>query len=225
MDQVDVYFLHSPDPETPLEETLAAIQELYAAGKFRRFGLSNFLPDQVQQAYDICKEKGYVLPSVYQGNYNPVARRIEADLFPLLRKLNMSFFAYSPLAGGFLTKKHEDITNGVSGGRFDKDSRIGQMYHKLYNKPTLLAALEKWEDIAKDAGVSQAELAYRWVAFNSALKREHGDGIILGASRPSQLENTLEGLEKGPLDGEVVKRIEGVWDTVKDEAPLDNFNY
>ena len=220
VDQVDVYFLHSPDADTPLTETLAAVQEVYLAGKFKRFGLSNFLPDQVQEVYDICKKEDYILPTVYQGNYNPVARKAESALLPLLRKLGMSFFAYSPLAGGFLTKKASQISEGVKGGRFDKDTRIGQMYHNLYNKPSLLKALDHWEKIAKEAGVSQAQLAYRWVTYHSALSQEKGDGIIVGASRPSQLEETLKGLDEGPLSDDTVKEIEGVWDTVKDEVRL-----
>lgn len=224
-EQVDTYFLHSPDAETPLEETLSAINELYQAGKFKRFGLSNFLPEQVQEAYDVAKAKGWVLPTVYQGNYNPVARRIEADLFPVLRKLGIAFFAYSPLAGGFLTKTAEDVHNGAKGGRFDKESRIGQMYQKLYNKPSLLEALEKWERISDKSGISKAALAYRWVTYNSYLKKEHGDGIILGASRPHQLLTTLQALNEGPLPESVEKEIDEIWNTVKDEAPLDNFNY
>lgn len=217
-EQVDVLFLHSPDAETPLTETLAAVQEVYDAGKFKRFGLSNFLPEQVQEAHDICKSKGYVLPSVYQGNYNPASRRVEKTLFPLLRKLKMCFFAYSPLAGGFLTKTKEAVSAGITGGRFDKESRIGQMYHGLYSKPSLLSALERWEAIAKDAGVSRAALAYRWVTYHSALNKEAGDGIILGASRPSQLEETLLSIEEGPLPEATAKAIEEWWDLVKDEV-------
>jgi len=225
VDQVDVLFLHSPDSETPIEETLGAIQELYVAGKFKRFGLSNFKPEGVQEAYDVAKSKGYVLPTVYQGNYNPVSRAIEADLFPLLKKLNIAFFAYSPLAGGFLTKNANDITNGVKGGRFDKDSFIGQMYHKLYNRPSLVAALEKWENIANEAGISKAALAYRWMAYHSALKPKDGDALIVGASRPSQLDETLKNIEDGPLDDKIAKGVADIWEGVKDEAPLDNYHY
>lgn len=102
--QVDIYYIHAPDKDTPLEETLKGIQQLYEQGAFKRFGLSNYSPSDVQKAYDICKQNGYVLPTVFQGNYNPVARRQETELFPTLRKLNIAFYAYSPLAGGFLTK-------------------------------------------------------------------------------------------------------------------------
>lgn len=80
----------------------------------------------------------------------------------------MSFYAYSPIAGGFLTKSKEDIESGK--GRFDTSSPIGQMYKGMYGKASLLEALGQWESIAKDEGISRAELAYRWVAYNSPLK-------------------------------------------------------
>ena len=224
VDSVDILFLHSPDTETPLEETLSAVNELYLAGKFKRFGISNFLPEQVEQVISIATENKWILPSVYQGNYNPVARRTEDTLFPLLRKHGLSFFAYSPLSGGFLTKDANVIREGVPGGRFDKDDNIGKIYHTLYSRPKLLAALEKWDSVAKAAGVTRAALSYRWVAYHSALKRDLGDGMIVGASRPAQLEETLKAVEDGPLPETAVEAIEEIWEEVKDEAPLDNFN-
>lgn len=89
VDQVDIWYLHAPDNNTPVEETLEAVNEVYKKGWFKRFGLSNFFAKDVQKIYDICKEKGYPLPTVYQGNYSPVARKQESVLFPTLRKLNM----------------------------------------------------------------------------------------------------------------------------------------
>jgi len=221
VESVETYFLHFPSTTTPLEETLDAIQSLYKQGVFKKFGLSNFQPEQVQKVHDYASSKGYVLPTVYQGNYNPVARVIEQDLIPLLRKLKIPFYCYSPLAGGFLVRSAEGLKNGT--GRFDPNTRLGKTYHDLYNRPRLVEALSAWEEIAKEAGISKAELAYRWVNFNSALSPKYGDAIIVGASRPSQLEETLSGLEKGPLSAEIVKKIDKIWEAVKDEAPRDNF--
>ena len=167
--------------------------------------------------------KGYVLPSVYQGNYNPVSRLNEAELFPLLRKLKMSFYAYSPLAGGFLVKTPEFLAAGNQ-GRWDKSASYGELYHKLYNKPSMLQALNQWEAISKESGIDKAALAYRWVTFNSHLTTKFGDGIIIGAGRLSQLEETLKWLEDGPLDSKATQQIDKVWDAVKHEAPFDNYS-
>lgn len=156
------------------------------------------------------------------GNYNPVARKQEEELFPLLRKLGMSFYAYSPIAGGFLTKTKQDIEDGK--GRFDKSSPLGALYHGLYAKPSMLEALSEWEEVAKEEGVPRAELAYRWVTYHSPLSAEHGDAIIVGASNFEQLKQTLASCNKGPLSEKAVKKIDEVWKKIEHEAPLDNYN-
>ncbi|KAF9885261.1 hypothetical protein FE257_013059 [Aspergillus nanangensis] len=195
---------------------------LYQAGKFRRFGLSNFLPEEVENVISLAK-KNYILPSVYQGNYNAVGRISETELFPILRRHNISFYAYSPVAGGFLTKKVEHLVAGTGGGRFDVKNPAGTMYNSLYNKPSMLEGLKLWEQIAEEAGIPKAELAYRWVVYHSALKEELGDKVVFGARGNEQLRQTLAAVKNGPLSPEIAQRIEEVW-TVKHEAPLDNFN-
>ncbi|PNS18515.1 hypothetical protein CAC42_5054 [Sphaceloma murrayae] len=220
--QVDVFYIHAPDHSVPLEDTLAGVNEVFKAGKFKRFGLSNYKAEDVEKVYNLAKERGYPLPEVYQGNYSAVARRQDKELFPVLRKLGIAFYAYSPIAGGFLTKTPEDIEKGT--GRFDKNSPIGSIYHNMYAKPAYIECLKQWASIAEDAGIPKAELAYRWVRFNSALKPEYGDAIILGARDIAQGKQTLEGLTKGPLSEDICKKIDQVWETIKHEAPLDNYH-
>ena len=96
--------------------------------------MSNYTTEEVEQIVKICKERNYVLPSVYQGNYNAITRKNEDTLFPLLRKENISFYAYSPAAGGFFTQKANE--KPTPGTRFDPNYVIGQMYSGLYNKPS-----------------------------------------------------------------------------------------
>lgn len=218
--QFDILYLHSPDKDIPIEETLEGINEVYKKGTFKRFGLSNFSAEEVQEAYDVAKSRGFVLPSVYQGNYNPVARHLETQLFPTLRKLGFAFYAYSPLAGGFLTKTIQSLDEGA--GRFN-DQAIGGMYNRLYNKPSLREALDEWNNIAEQEQITKAELAYRWVAYNSALKVGEGDGVIFGASSIEQVKQTAVSLQKGGLSENAAKRIEAIWKKVEKEAPIDNF--
>ena len=96
------------------------MQGLYIAGKFKRFGLSNFNVEELQEAYDLVSSKGYVLPTVFQGNYSLIARHVEENLFPLLRKLGISFWVYSVLREGtthiaykpaFCRRKQSSIIN------------------------------------------------------------------------------------------------------------------
>jgi aflatoxin B1 aldehyde reductase len=163
-----------------------------------------------------------VPPTAYQGNYSAVARVPESELLPTLRKLGIAFYAYSPLAGGFLTKTKEDIEAGA--GRFN-DEAIGGMYKHMYGKESLISILPKWAKIAEDVGATKAELAYRWVAYNSPLKPSNGDALIVGASSHKQLEQTLVGLEKGPLPESAVKAIDEIWEVIKNDAPIDNFDW
>ena len=215
--------MHAPERRSSLQDLLVSIDAEHKAGKFKRFGLSNYLADEVEEVVRICREKNYVVPSVYQGSYSAVARRAEKEIFPTLRKHNISFYAYSPIAGGFLTK---DVAMFVSGGqgRWDPKTRIGGIYNALFNKPRMLEGLEKWENISKEFAISKAELAYRWVAYNSGLEAELGDAIIVGSRNAEQLNQTLTAISKGPLGAEIVAQIEQVWKIVEADSPLDNFN-
>ena len=94
----------------------------------------------------------------------------------------------------------------------------------MYSRPAYLEALEQWEKIAREAAVSRADLAYRWVKYNSPLKAEYGDALIVGARNLEQLKQTLEGANAGPLPADVVDKIDVVWNTIKHEAPLDNYH-
>jgi aryl-alcohol dehydrogenase-like predicted oxidoreductase len=221
--QVDVYYLHSPDRQIPFEVQVDAINTLYEEGKIKRFGISNFLAPEVEELIRIAKEKNWIAPSVYQGNYSAVARRAETELLPVLRKHGIEFYAYSPIAGGFLTKSVEQITKGAE-GRWDPSSSIGALYHELYNKPTMFEGLKLWEEISKQTGIPKVELAYRWVIHNSALKGEYGDRVIFGARNVEQLRETIGLAKKGPLSPDVVQLIEEVWRLVEADAPLDNYN-
>jgi aflatoxin B1 aldehyde reductase len=129
--QVDIFYLHFPDRKTSLEDTLAGVDVAYREGLFRRFGVSNFTAEAVKSIHDIASAKGYVLLTVYQGQYNPLARHFETDLFPTLRKLGISFYAYSLLTRGLFTKTLADFKGGKS--RFPEGSSIatGHCYSNL----------------------------------------------------------------------------------------------
>jgi aflatoxin B1 aldehyde reductase len=221
-----VYYIHSPDPSLDLEDMLKGINDAYRAGYFKRFGLSNFTANDVERVYALCKEKGYPLPTVYQGNYSPVARRTETELLPTLRKLNIAFYAYSPLAGGLLTKTKEQIIEGSKdAGRFGKGHWLGSMYADLYNKPAYHKALDMWGTAAQAAGCSRAELGFRWVAFDSQLDPKHGDAIVFGGSKLSQVKATLDWLKMGSVGEEAMAEIDQIWKVIEKDAPLDNYNH
>lgn len=163
-----------------------------------------------------------MLPSVYQGNYNAVARLQETILFPTLRQLGIAFYAYSPTAGGFLVKTKQSLLQGQ--GRFDPSKPLGEMYLSMYGRPLYLEALDMWSALAADGAYDRGEVALRWVAYDSGLRAELGDAILLSASSSAQMEQNLAWLAKGPLDAKTCKAVDEVWRTIEHDAPLDNYH-
>ncbi|KAI8802049.1 NADP-dependent oxidoreductase domain-containing protein [Cladochytrium replicatum] len=217
VDQVDVFYLHTPDPKVPVAETLEAINEMYKEGRFKRFGLSNFTAEQVDEVVRVAKEKGFVFPSVYQGNYSAVWRKQDTLIFPTVRKYGMAFYAYSPMGGGFLSKSRGQILEGA--GRFgDGGSQLNDIYRNMYVRPWYLDFADKWNAVSNDSGIPRSELAMRWIVYHSALKGEFGDAVIVGAASTEQLRSTVVGVNRGPLPDEVVKRIADAWESIKDSA-------
>ena len=214
---IDIFYLHAPDRATPFEETAESINDLYKRGCFKRFGLSNFTAEEVERMYNICKENNYILPSVYQGNYNPITRKNEKELFPLLRNLGMHFYAYSPLAGGFLIKTPDQIKNAQSSPRFDTSTMVGNVYTGLYCNETFFSALEPFQNRCKKLNIKPSEACFSWLLNHSLLKE--GDAIILGASSMEQLVENLRDSKGVPLNADVIQELEDLWKTVESEAP------
>lgn len=211
--QVDIYYLHGPDRSTPLEEQCAGIDQLYRQGKFKRFGVSNLRDDEVRQIHEICERNGYCLPKVYQGGFSPLHRKAADTLFPLLRKLNMVFYAFSPLAGGLLAKPIDDILKPLKGSRYDAMPMFGD----LFLNETIIRELKKLTELCKAQDTSVMEATLRWFKHHSPLQDE--DGFILGASRTEQIEASLTACEKGPLPDGIAKEFEDMWVAIKDKAP------
>lgn len=220
--QLDVYYIHAPDRRLPFKDTLSGLDALHKRGAFKRLGLSNFLAHEVDEIVKVAKDNNFVVPSVYQGNYSAVARRTETEILPTLRKHNMAFYAYSPIAGGFLAKSKKELTG--DGGRFaDGKNPLSGVYNAMYNRPSFVEALGEWEKIAENEGISRAELAYRWVVYHAQLQADAGDAVLVGARKKEQLRETVEAIKRGPLSEDAVKRIEKIWELVKGEASLDNY--
>ncbi|RFU81713.1 aflatoxin b1 aldehyde reductase member 3 [Trichoderma arundinaceum] len=206
--------------DTPVEQQMEAIQTLYKQETFEAFGVSNFTPEQVIEFYNYAKSKGYVLPTIYQSSYSLAVRQNETRLFPTLRKLGISIQAYSPMAGGLLSKTPEYIEQGK--GNWDPNTPSGKIFRDLYYKPSYLKMLEEFGKLSEESGVSRSGLAYRWVRYHSALKAELGDEMILGSVTAQQLEEAVTELDKGPLDAALVEKLESLWQLIKDDAPIDN---
>ena len=179
---VDVFYLHCPDYETPINETLEGIQDLYRKEKFKEFGLSNFSKDQLEEVISICEENDIIMPKYYQGMYNILCRKVE-EIFPVLKENNISFWGYNPLAGGLLTGKYINMEkNNFADSRF-KDNKI---YQNIFYKPEILTAI----DIMNKDCDSLLEYSLNWYNNNNNLREN--DAIIIGASNDKQLNTNLD---------------------------------
>ena len=211
-DYLDLYYLHLPDYEAPIEETLAALDEVVRAGKVRYPGTSNFAAWQVCQALWISEKSGYKPPYVSQPMYNLLARGIEQEYLPFCREFGVSNIVYNPLAGGLLTgKQHRD--RPLPGTRFDAN----QMYLDRYWHPAYFDAVDELQKIAAQAGRSLVDLSLNWLLHHTVT-----DCVILGASKIEQLEQNLDVWERGPLSQETVATLDCVWQNLRGVTPKYN---
>lgn len=165
---------------------------------------------ELSRYFSVCDEKGYVKPVVYQGEYNALLRDDEAELIPLLRRHNCAYYAYSPLAGGFLTGKVTFATNADSElhrTRFHGPSTF-QAYADRYNRQKMHDAVRALKKVCDEEGVSLQEASLRWLIWHSKLGE--GDAVILGASKQGQLESNVKDARKGPLGDRVREAVEGM---------------
>ncbi|KAK9327668.1 NADP-dependent oxidoreductase domain-containing protein [Lipomyces starkeyi] len=220
-DKIDMWYLHAPDRTTPYEETFCAVNELHKEGYFNRFGISNYMAWEVAYINDMCIQNGWIRPTVYQGVYNAIHRTVESELFPCLRHYGMSFYAFNPLAGGYLTSRYyrgEQNSIVEQGSRFDPETSQGKLYRTRYWNDNMFDALDIIRAVAGKYGLTEAECALRWLMHHSVMKRELGDAVIIGASSTKHLEENLVDLEKGPLPDEVLQALDKAWAKTKGVA-------
>lgn len=212
---VDTVFLHFPDPATPVEGVLGAMADLHEQGKFRELGLSNFPAWMVADVWHICDKHGWVKPSVFEGVYNPLTRRAEAELNDCLNSFGMRFYAYNPMCGGLLTGKYGSFEQAPTDGRFTHRPN----YRGRYWKKSFFDAVELIKAAASAHGITSIEASYRWLAYHSMLSGERGDAILVGASKLSHLRQNMETIKAGPLPADVAETFEKAWELTRGDSP------
>lgn len=212
---VDTVYLHFPDPATPVESVLEAMADLHRQGKFRELGLSNFPAWMVADVCRLCEREGWVKPTVYEGMYNPLARRAETELNACLDRFGMRYYAYNPLAGGLLTGRYGKFGDAPGDGRFTH--RPG--YRNRYWKQTCFDSVDLLKDAAAAHGIGLVEAVYRWLAHHSMLSAARGDAIIVGASKADHLAQNLAAAAGGPLPDTLAEAFVGAWAVCKADAP------
>jgi len=212
LENVDVFYLHCPDHETPIENTLETCNDLWRKEKFNNLGISNFSKDQLQEVLDICEKNGYTTPKYYQGMYNIICRRVE-EVFPILNDHDMVFWGYNPLAGGLLTGKYR---NGIP----EQPSRFtgNSIYQSIFWKPEILFDLNDFF-----TSPLCLEQSWQWLLNYSKL-RTGIDKIIMGVSTIEQLEKNMEIIKDRVLyDSKTIEYLNGLYSRIENHSP--NYYY
>jgi len=210
-DYVDIFYMHFPDPETPMEESIQTMNTLIQQGKIRYYGVSNYPAWRICSMVEKAKEMGLQGPVVTETVYNAITRGADEEILPFVKEYNFGLTAYNPLAGGLLTGKHKK-------GQIAENSRFSleKGYNLRYCKDKNFDAVEYLEGVAKEAGMSVLELATRWMVSVPEV-----DAPIIGVSKLEQIQQNIELVNNGKLDDELMKKCDEAWKIIKG----DFYNY
>ncbi|HLK86077.1 MAG TPA: aldo/keto reductase [Candidatus Binataceae bacterium] len=181
-DYIDLYQIHTPDPETPQEETLEALADLVRAGKVRYIGCSNFAAWQLAEALGISRARGLPAYVSAQNEYSLIVRNIESELLPACRHFGVGILPYFPLASGFLTGKYRRGAELPGGSRMALMERLARRNLTEAN----FDSLEKLERFARERGHTILELAVAWL-----VSEPQNSSVICGATTPEQVSENI----------------------------------
>lgn len=199
LDYVDIFYHHRPDPDTPLEETMGALDTILRSGKALYVGISSYPHDLTHNAEQILRRLGtHCL--IHQPSYSMFNRWIEDGLLAVLREDGIGCIAFSPLAQGLLTDRY---LNGIP-----SDSRAGRptgFLRPQHVTPEKIAKVRRLNELAKERGQKLAQLAITWV-----LRHKEVTSALIGASSVSQVEDAVQALGAPRLADDELKRIDGI---------------
>jgi aryl-alcohol dehydrogenase-like predicted oxidoreductase len=200
-DYIDLYQLHGYDQNTPIDETLSALDDLVHAGKVRYVGASNFLTYQLVRAIGRSETLGLARFDSVQPRYNLLFRQIEREMLPFCDEDGVGVIPYNPIAGGLLSGKHNHRAAPPEGSRFTLGT-AAQMYQERYWHDQQFETVEAIRKLADEAGVPLVTLSVAWVLANKAVTAP-----IIGASRPEQLDASLAAVTYA-LDADLKERLD-----------------
>jgi len=188
-DYIDLYQLHGYDRQTPIDESLGALDDLVHQGKIRYVGVSNFLTYQLARAVGRTETLGLTRVDCVQPRYNLLFRQIEREMLPYCREDGIGVIPYNPIAGGLLSGKHVRSDPPPEGSRFTLGN-AAQNYQERYWHEREFDTVDALSRIAAEAGVSLVTLSVAWVLAHKAITAP-----IIGASKPAQLDSSLAAAE------------------------------
>jgi L-glyceraldehyde 3-phosphate reductase len=201
LDYVDIFYHHRPDPETPLEETLGALNDMVRSGKALYVGVSNYPGELMQEALALVAERGWAPLIIHQPRYNMIDRRIETDLLPIAKECEFGVIAFSPLSSGMLTDKY---LHGIpEGSRASFETIAGPRLKGGIGREKMMEMLCGLNKLALERGQSLAQMAIAWV-----LRHPEMTSALVGASRVSQVEQNIATLKNLAFSPEELAEID-----------------
>ncbi|WP_437673691.1 aldo/keto reductase [Sorangium sp. So ce131] len=197
-DHVDVCYLHAPDPETPVEETLSAIDALLEQGKILHYGVSNHASWQILEMIVRRDAEGKARPAVSQVLYNALIRQLDVEYAAFARRYALATAVYNPLAGGLLAGRHAGPEATQAGSRFE-DNRL---YQRRYWSARMFELAASYAAVAADEGRSLLSLAYAWLAGRDVV-----DSILIGPAQAEHLDAAADAVAR-PLSPEAARRMD-----------------
>lgn len=207
-DYLDILYLHAPDYNTPIEETMEAATQLVRSGKVRYIGVSNYAAWQIVDLIRAGEKINGVGPVVTQDCYNLITRSIDRELVPCIEAHDIGLVVYSPIASGLLTEKQLSGTP-AAGSRMS----INKQYNERFWKPTNLEAVQALAAIAREAGMNITELALNWCNSRTCV-----NSILTGMSSLDQLKQNMAWLHDEPLSADVMAKCDEVWAKIDDQS-------
>ena len=198
VDYFDIFYSHRFDPETPLEETLGALNTAVEHGKALYAGISSYSSDQTREAADICRKHGWARILIHQPNYSMLNRWIESSLIETCADLGIGMIAFCPLYQGLLTDKY---LQGIP-----EDSRAAQTPGLLTEQDlcdSTLDIIRQLNDLARQRGQTLAQMAIAWI-----LRLPQVTSVLIGASRPEQISENCAALNQQNFSADEIKRID-----------------
>lgn len=202
LDYVDIFYAHRPDPQTPLEETMAALDLIVRQGKALYVGVSNFPGDHLEQAVQVTKQMGLAPITIHQPRYNLLDRRAEHNLFDHTARNGIGVITFSPLAQGLLSDKY-------LGAEIPDDSRAAAWWGRTNNQDVVqgeqLEQIQRLNKIAQERGQTLAQMSLAW-----NLRLPAVTSVLIGASKVAQIEENVAALNNLEFSAEELQAIDTI---------------
>jgi aryl-alcohol dehydrogenase-like predicted oxidoreductase len=215
VDYIDLYQCHRYDKNAPLDETCAIMNDLVRQGKILYWGVSEWNADQIESVVTMCRTRGWSEPVSNQPQYSALWRHIEERVLPMSAQYGLGNVVWSPLAMGILTGKYTSVSDPPTGTR--ASGPASEMMEDYFTQP-ILDAVQQVVPLAKEAGVTPAQLALAW-----CLRKPGISSVIVGATKPQHVDDNVAAAN-ADIDSAVFAQMDAILEPVAPKPPAEQFD-